>query len=102
MEPDKLCVGLTVSPDCKLAAFTVDINEPYYWDLYIKDLTPGGKIRRITDKGTSGGGIDPVFSPDSKLLAFVEDSNRTASEFHEIKIVSLKDGTVRTIARIGN
>ncbi|MBN2317153.1 MAG: PD40 domain-containing protein [Sedimentisphaerales bacterium] len=87
-------VRMSLSPNGKILAFSsVDANEQHIYTIDVE----GGLPRRITEAPSR----EPVFSPDGKMIAYVEDKNLDRAG-GGLFIVPSDGGVPKRLAEAGN
>ena len=88
-----------IFPDYRSIIFVDDIDSPYWYDLYMKDLFGDGRAKRLTKNGGCNG-ANPAISPDGRFIAFMEMPNgkRTGVE-RDVRIIDTNTGIIKTICK---
>jgi tricorn protease len=72
------------SPDGRNLAYWSDRSGEY--EIYLKDMTGDSALRKLTDRG-KGYGYTLYWSPDSRFLAFIDETNT-------IHVINVENGSV--------
>ena len=93
------------SPDGRSVAYVARRDEPgYEFGLYLVDAKPGASPRLVTsfvgDRAEGDQETPPVFSPDGKLLAYLERSDKGGYYFapKHVMVVPAAGGTPRRVS----